>query len=61
MDESFGIIPQFRAMRLAREAREKGDNATAEYYDMQAKLAANRERNRISRLPTPTSETPPKK
>ena len=46
----YGIGAELKSMRLAKEAREKGDEASAKYHDMMTRLAANRtnDANRMS-------------
>jgi len=53
----YGIGAELKSMRLAKEAREKGDEASAKYHDMMTRLAANRTRNLIRKLTDTTLRT----
>lgn len=49
----YGFGPELRATVQADAARTRGDEASAQYHEMVAGLAANRERNRLQRYMRP--------
>jgi hypothetical protein len=51
--DDYGLLRELQHMNRANEARSSGDAVQAEHHSMMARLAANRERNRLSRLLSP--------